>query len=242
MGNQTWSVIIMCYNEAGNLPLLVHKLQQTLTKLTTNTTEIIIVNDGSTDESMNDILALAEQYSNVRYIDHMVNKGIGHTLLSGYKAARYENVTALPGDGQFDPDELLPFGDVPEKHFVSFYRIENTHYSMSRNILSWINKILNRLFLGIRMHDVNWVKIYKRSELQKIHFAITSSLIETEICSKLLLMGNCIREVESKYLPRQRGKSRGASLKIVMMALRDILKLILVIQIFRITLFFSKKV
>jgi len=226
----------MCYNEAGNLRKTIGRIQSALRLLSPDgQNEILIVNDGSTDGSAQEIAALQAEAGNenLRCIEHPQNRGIGQTLRSGYQNARYENVAALPGDGQFDPDELLPYANVPERHFVSFYRVENTTYGFSRNALSWFNKAINRLFLSIRLRDVNWVKIYKREALQEMELRIQSSLIESEICSKLLISKYRVIEVESKYLPREHGSSKGASLRIVLMALRDIFALVWVILRFR---------
>jgi len=93
------------------------------------------------------------------------------------------------------------------------------------------------LFLGIRLKDVNWVKIYKNSELKELNLKMKSSLVESEICSKLLLRKNKVLEVNSIYLQRKSGVSKGASLKITMQAMSETLKLIFVILFFR----FSKK-
>lgn len=233
---QSWSVIVMCYNEAGNLQKTIEKIQEVLKTLSPDgCNEILVVDDGSTDGSGEEIERLQQDpaHANLRCIRHAQNRGIGNTLITGYRAARYENVTAVPGDGQFDPRELLPFAQVPERHFVSFFRVENTTYGFSRNALSWFNKTINRLLLSIRLKDVNWVKIYKRQALQAMDFRIKSSLVESELCSKLIISGYQVVEQESKYLPREHGKSKGASLRIVLMALRDIFALVWVIMRFR---------
>lgn len=234
--SQSWSVIVLCYNEAGNIRKTVMRVQAALAQMSTpEQNEILIVNDGSTDNSAQEIESLMQEpdNSNVRCIHHPHNRGIGNTLITGYQNVRFENVTIVPGDGQFDPNELLPYREIPPRSFVSFYRVENTTYSFSRNALSWFNKVINRLFLSIRLKDVNWVKIYKRSALQQMDFKIHSSLVETEVCSKMIISGYSVVETQSKYLPREHGQSKGASMRIVFMALRDIMRLVWVILRFR---------
>jgi hypothetical protein len=80
------------------------------------------------------------------------------------------------------------------------------------------------------------VKIYKRSELDKLDLRTTSSLVESEICAKLTLRHNTMIEAESVYLPRRAGQSRGASLPIVMRAALETLRLVYVISAYRIKL------
>lgn len=195
--------------------------------------EIVIVDDGSKDRSVELIKEIQKTEPRVKLIEHGTNKGIGRTLIDGYLNASMENVINTPGDAQWDHEELLPHLQMEDKTILSFYRVENTSYSLFRNILSLVNKVLNQIFLGIDMKDVNWVKAFKREQLKRIRFEINSSLIETEICSKLIYLGNDLTEVKSKYLERQAGKSKGASLKIVWQAFRELFKLIFIIRGFR---------
>lgn len=229
---QTWSVGILCYNEAGTLEKVTTDLVDVLKQLT-NTFEVIIVDDRSTDGSRVIANDLANKFPEVKVVNHDVNKGIGGALRSIYETAKYENIGFIPGDGQFDIREYLPFAEIAENHFVSFYRKENTSYNSFRNILSLFNKKLNAYFLGITIKDVNWTKIYKRDDIRKLNLELTSSLIESEICAKLLYLKKRVIEAESKYLPRTYGESKGASMKIVKQAMKDMLVLVKIMRRFR---------
>ena len=146
---------------------------------------------------------------------------------------KYENVCAVPADGQFDVTELLPYAQVNQGSFVSFFRKENTTYTLARNALSYANKVVNKWLLGFDLKDVNWVKIYKTEQIKKLNLEIESSLVESEICAKLLIGGQKLIEVPSKYVPREAGVSKGASWKIVRQALRDTLLMSAVLRRFK---------
>jgi glycosyltransferase involved in cell wall biosynthesis len=229
---QTWSVGVLCYNEGEALEKVVDGLFPVLRQLT-STFEVIIVDDCSTDGSYEVAKTLTEKYPEVKLVHHEVNRGIGGALLSVYKTAQYENVAVVPGDGQFDVTEYLPFKEVPHNHFISFYRRENTSYSLFRNILSLINKQLNRYFIGIHLRDVNWTKVLKRADLEQLDLVLTSSLVESEICAKLIYLGRTVIEVQSKYLPREHGVSKGASFATVKKAMKDTWLLIKVMRDFK---------
>ncbi len=229
---QTWSVGVLCYNEAGSLEQVVTELHEVMQKIT-NTFEIVIVDDCSTDGSGEIAKKLATMFPEVKNVFHPQNKGIGGALRSVYTHCIYENIAFIPGDGQFDVTEYLPYAEVPEGSFVSFYRKENTSYSLFRNILSLFNKELNKVFIGIDLRDVNWTKIYKKADIDQLDLQLTSSLIESEICAKLLFLGKKVIEVESKYLPRTYGQSKGSSFAIVKKALKDTWVLVSIMRKFR---------
>lgn len=235
VANQSWSIVVLCFNEAGNIKRVIQEVQDSLAIISNAKGEIILVNDGSSDDSDLVIQELLQmpQNSNVKYVYHKVNLGIGRALHSGYGQASGDNVVMVPGDGQFDLNELIPYKNIPPKTILAFYRVENTTYTVSRNILSLFNNVLNWLFIGLKLKDVNWVKVYKNSALQKLKLEITSSLVESEICSKLMHLGHKAIEIESKYLPRQAGESKGASWAIIKQAIIDIPILIVVFRRFK---------
>lgn len=229
---QSWSIVIFCYNEVETVAKVTSKVLDVLQKIADNY-EILLVDDGSTDGSREEIIRVEKTFEQVRYIFHPENQGIGHALRTGYFNVKYENVCAVPADGQFDVTELLPYAQVNQGSFVSFFRKENTTYTLARNALSYANKVVNKWLLGFDLKDVNWVKIYKTEQIKKLNLEIESSLVESEICAKLLIADQKLIEVPSKYVPREAGVSKGASWKIVRQALRDTLLMSAVLRRFK---------
>lgn len=227
---QKWSLIIFCYNEEGNIRHVIQKAVEVLGVISPEGFEIIIVDDGSTDRSREIIREETLEKTFFKVLFHRENLGIGKTLTDGYALAVNENVCAVPGDGQFDLDELLPFSVIPDDYIISFFRRKKSYYSFFRQILTRINKLINYYFLGIKMRDVNWVKVYKNDKLKKITTVLTSSLVESEICAKMMINRHHLVEVESVYHPRRSGESKGSSMKIIFQAMADIFKLIRAIK------------
>jgi len=193
-----------------------------------NDFEVIVVDDGSTDGSSDEI-DLAAQHEKVTAIHHPNNLGIGEALRSGYQQASMENVVAIAADGEFKMDELLPHALMESNTFVSFYRKVNTTYSSYRDMLSIVNRKLNKWLLNMDLKDVNWSNIYKTADVKSLNLELTSSLVESEICAKLIKKGVKPVESPSTYLERVSGKSKGGSMKIVWQAVQDIFKLIAVV-------------
>lgn len=195
--------------------------------------EIIIIDDGSVDGSEKIIRPLLLNNKRVNYIRFAKNMGIGKALLAGYKNSKKENAVAVPGDGQYDINELKSFINFPEKSFISFYRQELNNYSVYRKIITKLNKLFNKYLLSLDINDVNWVKAYKTKDLKEIDLQLDSSLIGSEICAKLIAKNYSIIESKSVYHNRIGGKSKGASLKTISQATKDLIKLAFIVRKFK---------
>jgi glycosyltransferase involved in cell wall biosynthesis len=215
---ESWSFIVFCYNEEHSVASVIQKVDDIGGTLAAREYEILIVDDGSTDGSYEAAKLATSNRPRARIIRHERNKGIGEALLTGYREARYDNVCAIPADGQFDVDELLSIQTVPDNSFVSFFRRQQTGYPLYRLILSRFNRSLNDLLFGMRLRDVNWVKVYKRTHLRGLRLTLRTSLVESEICAKLIRAGVRPIEIPSVYLERLSGKSKAVGLKSLMRA------------------------
>ena len=233
-GSQSWSIVIFCYNEEKAITPVYLSVVNALKKNVLGDFEIIVVDDGSTDNSVNEIHKLQRQFPTLtKVILHPKNLGIGRALRSGYTNAQFENVCSMPAGGQFDVHELIPYLHFDEHTFISFYRSENLRHTLFRNDLSYINKKINSFFLNVRLRDVNWVKAFKSKEIKSFEWKLNSLLIESELCAKLLAKGARVIEVVSVYHPRLAGIDKGVSLKNIFQALKEILKLIFIVLIFK---------
>ena len=101
----TYSVIVPCYNEK-------EAVGQTIEHLLANEPdpsvfEIIAVNDGSTDGTRGILEKYAEQYPNVRLLNHSSNQGYGASLKTGIRKARADLIAITDADGTY-PNERLP--------------------------------------------------------------------------------------------------------------------------------------
>jgi len=231
--NQSWSIIIFCYNEEKTIGIVIDSVNNFLNYNKLTGSEVIVVDDGSVDGSEKVIMPFLKNSKKIDYIRLAKNMGIGNALMTGYANAKNENVVAVPGDGQFDINELEPFINFPEKTFISFYRKELRNYSRYRKIITEANKLFNKYLLSLDLKDVNWVKAYKTKDLKEIDLKLESSLIGSEICAKLAMKKYSIIESVSVYHNRLGGKSRGASLKTLSQAAKDLIKLIFIIKMFK---------
>lgn len=229
---QSWTVGIICYNELGTIRQVFDEVERLLLDFGCDY-QIILVDDASTDGSRQIIEEVGAKSEQVDTILHESNQGIGASIRDVYFNAEKDNVVFVPGDGQFEVVELQPFKVFDQGKYICFYRVENQSYSVFRNTLSYLNKLFNATFLGLRLKDVNWVKVYKREILQNLDLKMTSSVVESEICAKLNLLGHTPVEVKSTYQPRTYGESKGASIQNLIRVTRELIKLIWILVGFR---------
>ncbi len=225
------ALIIFCYNEEGAVANTISSAKMFLERFA-DRFQIILVNDGSVDNTMKICSEFCFSDKRISLINHERNVGIGMALKSGYEFAEMEYVCAIPGDGQFDIYELSAIKPFTNKVFYSFYRTQ-TNYSFYRKSLTRFNRLFNQHALGIYLRDVNWIKVYRNEQLNAIKPELTSSLIESEICAKLYKSGITPIEIPSKYLNRKSGVSRGGSWFTLKKAIADIAKLWIVVIRFK---------
>lgn len=98
------SLVIPCYNEARNLPLLVARLRETFVR---QDVEAILVDNGSTDDSPAVLAGLLRDTPNLRSVRVEVNQGYGFGILAGLAAAEGEVIGWTHADMQTDPADAL---------------------------------------------------------------------------------------------------------------------------------------
>jgi dolichol-phosphate mannosyltransferase len=101
---QALSVVVPVKNEEGNVAHLIAEIDAALKTLTH---EIIYVDDGSTDQTFIKLSDLKHQFGQLRILQHAKSCGQSTAVRTGVKAARYDWVATLDGDGQNDPADIL---------------------------------------------------------------------------------------------------------------------------------------
>src|SRR3989338_2058897 len=109
----TLSAVIPCYNEAASIPLILERFKKVIAENSNNTNiEVILVNNGSTDESKAVLAKLLPQYPFARSVEVVVNQGYGFGILAGLREARGEFLGWTHADLQTDPGDILKAGEI----------------------------------------------------------------------------------------------------------------------------------
>ena len=103
-GRVNLSVVVPIHNEANNIVTL---LEEIIVSLSNDTSfEVLFVNDGSNDSSLQILKDLSSKYSFLRIVHHRTRSGQSAALLSGIKFSRGDWIVTLDGDGQNDPKDI----------------------------------------------------------------------------------------------------------------------------------------
>jgi len=219
------SVFFPCYNEQDNVAATAGKAVEVLERLGLDY-EVIIVDDGSTDDTGRIADSLAGQNSRIRVIHHHRNLGYGAALQSGFKAAAKELVFYTDGDGQFDINEMPQLLALMEDFdIVSCYRLNRQDPLLRKfNAFCW-TKLVSLLF-GMKLRDIDCAfKLYKRRIFDNIKMVSTGALIDAEILARAVRKGYKVTQKGVHHYPRTAGKQTGANLKVILRAFRELFAL-----------------
>jgi glycosyltransferase involved in cell wall biosynthesis len=216
------SVFLLAHNEEGNIERVVEGFKAELPKLT-NDYEIIVVNDGSSDQTGKIAEDMAAADPHVRVVHHPSNRGYGAAVISGINAASKAYVLLSDGDGQFDPTDFARLAaKVGDYDVVVGRRVRRADPFMRRlNGRAW--SILMRLLFGLRITDVDCgFKLFRREVLSDLELEAKGAMITTELMAKLASRGARITEVGVRHLPRITGEQSGNSLWVIIRAFREL--------------------
>lgn len=108
-----FSIVIPCYNEVDNIPLILERFSSVISR---NDIEVLLVNNGSTDNSQDVLNDLLPKYSFARVISIKHNKGYGYGILSGLNEARGEIIGYTHADMQTDPADPIKALEIMESY------------------------------------------------------------------------------------------------------------------------------
>ena len=188
--------------------------------------ELIVVDDGSRDRSAEVVREVQRRDPRVRLLRHPENRGYGAALRSGLRAARGDLVFFSDADLQFDLREIEHLlAHVEEFDIVAGYRAPRRD-SRGRRALAWGWGTLVRALFGLRVRDIDCAfKVFRRPVLDALPIASIGAFVNTELLARAQRAGFRIREVPVTHHPRVAGRAKGASPRVVLRALLELLTL-----------------
>ncbi|GAB4503850.1 MAG: undecaprenyl-phosphate 4-deoxy-4-formamido-L-arabinose transferase [Anaerolineales bacterium] len=211
------SVVVPVYNGADTLPLLAEELAHVLPAVA-QTYELVLVNDGSPDDSWQVIERLARQYEWVRGVDLMRNYGQHNATLCGIREAQYEIIVIMDDDLQNPPKEIPKLLAKLEEGFDVVYGVARKRQQVWwKSLASAIVKRAIAYVMGVRtVRDIGAFKAF-RSDLRKAFDGFHSPDVLVDV---LLSWGTSrFASVPVDEAPRTLGKSNYNLIKLIKVSL-----------------------
>jgi len=202
------TLILPAYNESHAIS---HSIRAALVALDGLAVpyEIIVVDDGSTDDTLEIARHEARLSPKVRVLSTPQNVGYGGALRYGFREARFELMAFTDADGQFDLGELArllpPAGQFD---LVCGYRIDRQDH-WTRKLYSRGYNLIVRTLLGTRVRDCDCaLKVFHRDQIHRLDLESRDFFINAELLTQARLAGLTVTEIGVSHFPRVRGESK----------------------------------
>jgi glycosyltransferase involved in cell wall biosynthesis len=219
------TVFFPAFNEEGIIEKTVTGALEACAPLADDL-EVVVVDDGSADQTPAIVERLAAADPRVRLIRHGRNRGYGAALRTGFASARKELVFFSDADGQFDlrelPGSLAMLAQAP---VVVGYRIKRND-PPHRLFIAKTYKLIVQAVFGLRVRDIDCAfKLFRRDVFDGLVLESNGAFISSELLIKLSRGGVSIVERGVNHFPRTTGYSKGAGVGVILKTIKDILRL-----------------
>lgn len=205
--------------------------------------EIVLVNDCSTDRTLEIASERAERDPRIRIVNHPRNLNVGWAGRNAIKNARNDIIFWQTVDWSYDLKnlriflELTKYFDVvqgirptPIRLFSyipvlrSIYRVKVRSDNLWAAVFSLGNYYVLRILFGLNFHDFQNITFYHRQLVQSLDLVGTSAFVNPEMLIKAHATGASFIEVPIRFLPRQKGQAKGIKPKSVAKAVLDVIR------------------
>lgn len=221
----TVSLFFPVYNDEATVRRVAEKSLKVLNDVASDH-EVIIVNDGSPDDSGEVADRLAREYEKVRVIHHERNKGYGKALQTGFENATLgEWICFTDGDDQYDVNELGHIVKLLSRYDMIITFRYCKIYSTWRMFVSHVYNMVLRAIFRCPYRDISsGLKLIRRDVLDDIDVCSSSPFVGAEVTLKADLKGYRIGEVGISTYPRYFGESTSTSWKNIKATIGDMLR------------------
>jgi glycosyltransferase involved in cell wall biosynthesis len=225
-GAESLTIFFPCFNDAGTIGSLVAGAH-VVGRESGRDVEILVVDDGSRDNSAEILAELVSRYPELRVVRHGTNRGYGAALRSGFAEATKDLVFYTDGDGQYDVLELKKLLPVLQEgvDVVNGYKLARSD-PWHRIVIGRVYVVLMRLLFRFRVRDVDCdFRLMRRSALATITLKHSSGVICLELVKKLERAGFRFVDFPVHHYHRVHGRSQFFNVRRLLVTGVNILRL-----------------
>lgn len=216
------SIFFPAYNEEGNIATTLIDARNAATQVT-HTYEIIVVDDGSTDRTVEVVKELQKFDPNIRLISHKANRGYGASVKTGLAACKMDWIFFTDSDGQFHYDELHKFvASSAKAELIIGYRKKRMDPFHRVFVAQVLLKIWNFFLFGLTVRDVDCAyKLFSKNLRDRINLETESAITVTEFVVKAKAKGFKILELPVTHYSRKFGQQTGGNWRVIAKAAKE---------------------
>ncbi|OGH16024.1 MAG: hypothetical protein A3C30_00800 [Candidatus Levybacteria bacterium RIFCSPHIGHO2_02_FULL_40_18] len=222
------SVFFPFWNEEENIEEVISRAISVAPKVA-DKWEVIMVDDGSSDKTLDKANDLASKNQNLRVVSLHPNRGYGAALKAGFENSRYDCIVFTDGDLQFDFSEVDKFvEEIKNADIVIGYRKKRRDRNLFKRLLLMnLLKIGDFTLFGFTFRDIDCgFKMFRKSAIETISpLRSEGAIITTEILAKAIRKKLRIKEVGVEHYIRQHGVQTGANIPVIVRAVLESLTL-----------------
>ena len=203
------TVFFPAYNDGGTIPTMILRALRVLPEVTDDY-EVVVINDGSTDDTANLLDELAQRYDRLRVLHRTQPSGYGGVLRAGFAAATKDWIFYTDGDAQYDARELVLLAQAVSDgvDMVNGYKIKR-HDPFHRVLIGLAYQYFVKFLFGLTIRDVDCdFRLMRRAIFDRVALESTTGTITFEMVKKIQDAGFRIVEVPVHHWYRQYGQSQ----------------------------------
>jgi glycosyltransferase involved in cell wall biosynthesis len=202
------SAVLPAFNEEENIEAAATRMAEALRSLPLADWEVIIVDDGSVDDTGAIADRLAAANSRIRVFHHQPNLGYAEALKTGFGNSKHKLFFFTDSDNQFDVRELsrlIPL--IRDVDIVCGFRIYRFD-PLTRLVISWVFNLVVRIMFRIKVRDIDCAfKLFRREVFDQVEIKSKKFFVNAEVLAKAKYYGFKMCEVGVRHYPRPAGRS-----------------------------------
>ena len=203
------SLVTTAYNETKIIKKTILAWSKWLNKQNIKF-EIIVYNDGSTDDTLKKLKELRTKLTSLKIINGKMNKGYGFGMRQSIKKSKNKYIVTIDSDNQYELANIKVFFPLINKkdQFFTGHRVKKKDNYL-KILADLILRLIVRLIFNTKIKDTNCaLKMFDRKILKKIKLFSNDYSLPTELSLKAEMLGLDIVDLPIKHKSRQDGESK----------------------------------